>query len=371
MKPNHLIKIDNRIINLHDFIVAKLSDDEQTLDIELLAYPDMTIESKHAKKIFDYLTSLCIATFDDSDETPPQSADFIDPSWTKRTIIGIEHKASNSGNPTWYCDVEGESKQLYIRQSNKDLWIEHYPDLEKMNLGDVTENVSITCYTIPDGDFWKPVKVLAGGVFTLPDISASAQRKAQVFESLKGHQKWVYGDFETTGIADDDEIVQVGLMLPNDDMQDFLVKPNDPQKLLRVGKKGKSASDINGIKPESLTNAKTFPEVYATIREAIQNKPFATYGDYDLKTLNQVCAMHNLPQIVPSEHINLMPIIAKYIGEPSKYKAGEYKWQSLTDAYEQIMGIKDMEGAHNAMTDTIALRNIVLKIVNSLDDIPF
>lgn len=371
MKSKHLIKIDNRIINLHDFIVAKLSDDEQTLDIELLAYPDMTIESNHAKKFFDYLTSLCIATFDDSDEIPPQSADFIDPSWTKRTIIGIEHKASNSGNPTWYCDVEGESKKLYIRQSNKDIWIEHYPDLEKMNLGDTAEKVDITCYTIPDGDFMKPVKVIAGGVFTLPDISASAQRKAQVVESLKDYQEWVFGDFESTGVNDDDEIVQVGLMLPNGDLIDFLVKPNDPQKLLRVGKKGKTASEINGIIPEDLTNAKTFPEVYAQIREAIQNKPFATYSDYDLKTLNQVCAMHNLPQIVPSEHINLMPIIAKYIGEPNKFKSGEYKWQPLTDAYETITGNKDFEDAHNAMTDTIALRNIVLKIVNSLDDIPF
>lgn len=303
-----------------------------------------------------------------------QQPDFIDPTWDKRCIIGIEHKKSGSGNPTWYLTVGGESKQLYIRQSNKDIWIEHYPELETMNLGDSAEKVDIICYTMPDpekpNDFMQTVKVMPGGVLKFPEVSASAQRKASAAAELTGHDEWQYIDLETTGLNDDDEIVSVAIIQSNGDLHDFLIKPNIPEKLNRVGKNGKTASDIHGITPEMLQAVPTFPEQYERLKTALHDKIVASYSDYDIKTLNRVCAMHNLDPIIPSKHINLMLPIAKYIGEKG-FKAGEYKWQPLSDAYQTIIG-QELEGAHNSMIDTLALQKIVQEIISqSLNDIPF
>ena len=379
MQQPNLIKINDTIINMN--LVTNVTQSENQIRFEFnfveheddVTLPAFQVEfGNNAIKAYDYLKSQCVAVFDDSNETPPQSEGYIDPTWTKQRVIGIEHKLSSSNNPTWYLDLEGVDRQLYIRQSNKDIWTAHYPQLESMSIGDVAESVDITCYTIPDSDkpeFMQTVKVIADGILDLPEISASSKRKAEVAAALEDYTEFAYADFETTGLLEDDEIIQIGLAYPSGEngeiqnIRDFLVKPIDAQKVHRQGKNGKSAYDIHGIGSEAVETAKSFPEHYDMLKEIISSKALATYGDYDLKMLNQVCAMHNLDPITPAFHINLMEEIVKYIGEPG-FKAGQFKWQKLEVAYEKIIG-KPLEGAHNAAVDAQALKVICNHIVTT------
>lgn len=392
MQPN-FIKVNDDIINMNHIVrvnfkpngteISRIDDNHfvsATVDnaggatrVNFINDTHVRITGDKAREVYDYLKSLCIAAFDDTDEIPPQSPDFIDPTWDKRRIIGIEHKKSSSDNPTWYLTVEGVEKPLYIRQSNKDIWLEHYPELETMEIGDVAETVDITCYTKPDDDkpeFMQTVKVIAGGTLKFPELSESAKRKNEVSDELAESDDWTYIDFETTGLNPHDEIVQVGILQPDGSQYDFLVKPLVPEKLLREGKNGKTASEINGITPQMLEDAHDFPHYYEQLKSALHGKKVASYSEFDIKRLNWVCEMHNLEPIVPEQHIDLIKPIAKYIGEPG-FKAGDYKWQTLENAYKTIFGV-ELEDAHSALADARALKSLVQTITHTnLDDIPF
>lgn len=111
-------------------------------------------------------------------EAALSGAEYIDPAWTQQRITRIEHYTSGSGNPTWKCALDGTDQMLYIRQSNKAIFSEHYPALENMALGDVATHVDITVYTEPDGDFLKPVKVLPDGKLAwISNLDADVERK--------------------------------------------------------------------------------------------------------------------------------------------------------------------------------------------------
>lgn len=380
--PN-FIHIDNKIINLNNVnSIEKYSEHEDgsgrfRLIINFETYK-VSFLGDEAKAAYDSLKGFCYVYNTKTDNATGET-NFIPPNWTQQHIIGIEHKLSGSGNPTWYLVLE-TGQTLYVRQSNKAMWLEHYPQLEQMGIGDFISktDVDITCYTMPDSEkpeFLRTMKVVPGGKLELPELSASAKRKAEVAKALQGFEQWAYLDLETTGIEADDEIMQIGLIHPSGEQgqilnqRDCFVKPLDAQKVYRVQKNNKSAYNIHGISPTQVEGAKTFPEHYNMLREAIHGKTLATCSEFDLKMLNQVCAMHNLDPIEPAQHIDLIKLFAKYIGVPG-FKAGEYKWQSLEDAYKHILG-KDLEGAHAAITDAQAMREIVETIIQFESDQPF
>lgn len=425
MNNPEFIRIDNFIIRLDEIVSITVETSSGNIYVSLTNAHTLHIETNNAQKVLDWFKGDWIAIFDDSDdtpppriikpgpddaidqifrnasqatmdnfkrdvravmssvgiETPPQSDDNINPAWTEMTVTAIEHKNSSSGNPTWYLTLKGINRTHYIRQSNKDIWIEHYPQLEDMQIGDYTDDVDITIYTLPqsdNSDFMTTMKVMPGGTLKLPEISASDLRKMEVATMLADYEKWTYLDLECTGILADDEILSYGI-IGNLDTKDILfkesgwIKPMDISKIYRTGKSDQSAFDVHGIDATLLERKKAtpFPDHYQKLRGYIHDKPLATYGEYDLNMLNQVCKMHHLDPIVPSRQINLMALIAKYIGEPG-FKPGEYKWQKLEDACKTITG-KELEDAHDALADTQALRDIVTTIVakSTPADMPF
>lgn len=295
--------------------------------------------------------------------------DFVHPNWTEQTIIEITRKIAQSGNVTWYCKLLNREQPLYIRQSNKFIFLEHYPEIETMAL-DFPIKAEIKVYTEPEDNFLALRKVLPNGLLSLRQVKAMPEdlRRAAAIQKLGDLTQAVFCDFETTGIGDNAEIVQYGIVQKDYGTSEHfhaLIKPEEPE-LLTIPYKGKTAQSIHGISAEKLANEEAFPAIYETLKAFLHGKTVVTYGDFDIRILTQVCKRHGLEPIVPNRHIDLMQIYAEYHGEPSTFKHGDYKWQSLEAAYSQIAE-KPLVGAHDALVDALAMQTIVSKMQSSIE----
>ena len=86
-------------------------------------------------------------------------------------------------------------------------------------------------------------------------------------------------DTETSGLnAGYHEIVQIAVInQAGDVLLDTYVQPQCPERLIERGD-GVSASDINGITPDMLTAAPTWPEVAEQLRQIVAGKPVVIYN---------------------------------------------------------------------------------------------
>lgn len=344
-----------------------------------------------------------------ADEQPA----IIDPTWGKYQIKALECKKSASGNITWQAELAPSTpRKFYIRQANKHLFTEAgYANLDKMQPGDFIA-CDLTVYTLPDGDsFLKPMHVVSGGtlgvlapfvdpfatadtppvetglapsaaavaVTSLPasgeglgvglasPIPASGEglpskpktpaRQIEIIrraQALLAHgTDLLVGDIETTGTQSDDEPVSIAFVYHDETVAlDTYVRPTHPEYLLRKGKGGKCASDINGITPEQ---AETFPpreEVAQKVRALLHQRTLVFYNvDFDEPMLTRLVGDSSILSRVGS---CLMLMYAQYRGEQGFIK-GDYRWFKLSEAC-QHMNIPTAD-LHHAKGDAIlALR---------------
>lgn len=278
------------------------------------------------------------------------------PHWDERKIVEVTHKLSGSGNPTWYCKCE-DGKTVYIRQQNKEIMTIPYPEFEHMSIGDVVTDVNITIYTTTHGNFLNPEKVVPGGAFNFIGETEDDRKFRVVNENLASLEKAAYFDIETTGLDNGAEIVSLAIVSDDNSYQTY-VKPDDIHKLSVKGNNGVSASDINGITESDVQDAPTFPEIFEEIKNRLSDQKVVTYGDFDLRVLNQVCERHNLP-LIECSNVNLMDVYGEYDGTPSS--RGGYKKHKLIDAYASVCN-STLDNAHDALADTKAMIAIVSKL---------
>ena len=146
--------------------------------------------------------------------------------------------------------------------------------------------------------------------------------------------KTVYLDTETTGVSDDDEIVEITII--DDDGEPLintLVKPV-------YHSSWPDAQRVHGIAPIDLRHAPTQSQISDDIRKTVKGKRVVIYNaPYDSKYLPELedaaevrCAMREFADFNKSKWINL--------GNATKIVG--YEW----------------EGAHRALADTKALRAV-------------
>ncbi|PHM73003.1 3'-5' exonuclease [Xenorhabdus sp. KJ12.1] len=149
-------------------------------------------------------------------------------------------------------------------------------------------------------------------------------------------------DTETTGLKNDDEVVEISIINADGDiLLDTLIKP---QKQIPA-----DAIKIHGITNEDVQHAPTWSDIYKKYREVVKGKTVIIYNkSYDTKIIRQTCKKYELPTPrIKSECAMLL--YAEYHGE-IKERTGDYKWHKLTDAirYNKI----EISGeAHRALTD--------------------
>lgn len=161
-------------------------------------------------------------------------------------------------------------------------------------------------------------------------------------------------DTETTGLGEDDEIVEIGLIDSHGaTLLSTLVKPLKPIPA--------EATAIHGITNAMVENAPSWPGVLARLCELISGQTVVIYNrDYDTRLIDQTNAAWEaaIPlDIERPEFACAMLAYAEFYGQ-SDSKRGGYKWQKLTEAVKQ-QGVDNQAGAHRAIFDCLATLRLI------------
>ena len=149
-------------------------------------------------------------------------------------------------------------------------------------------------------------------------------------------------DTETTGLDVSDDPVQIAVIDRNGaTLFNSLIKPRDPARLLE------GAARVNGIYPQDVENAPSFPAIYPALAAALRGCFVVVYNaDYDLPLLAETCEYHSLPHLPYAGADCAMLAASQWFGWWSYYWQG-YQWQPLPG------------GDHTALGDCLATLEVL------------
>ena len=160
-------------------------------------------------------------------------------------------------------------------------------------------------------------------------------------------------DLETTGLNDNAEICQIGLLSSNGDvLMNTLVKPTEPIPT--------SSSNIHGITDDMAQDAPTFEVIYDEIIRHIADKTIVIFNaGFDTRILNQVCIRHGLASVLNDVDVIHCAMLkyADFRGDWNDYH-GNFRWSKLAYAIDEFNIDLGDGKEHDAMTDcriTLAL----------------
>ncbi len=142
---------------------------------------------------------------------------------------------------------------------------------------------------------------------------------------------WVVLDTETTGLGENDEIVQIAIIdHEGKELLNSYVKP--VRKSIP-----RDATAIHGIKIKDVENAPTMADLLPRIKKICSGKTIVTYNAaFDSRLLQQSIAKRKLYGSFRASFECAMINFATYKGEPGRN--GEYKWQKLEGGDHTAIG---------------------------------
>ena len=160
----------------------------------------------------------------------------------------------------------------------------------------------------------------------------------------------IYFDTETTGIDNNAEIIQFGIVNSRGEvLLDTLIQCE--------GEISAEAQAVHGITKEHLKTAPTWPDVHNAICEALANADIikAYNIQFDLKMLRQTAKKHNLKAPNFKKQRCVMKDYAKRFADSGR-------WVKLTEACkQQNINISDIK-AHNAAGDCEMTRRLDIEM---------
>tara|TARA_B100001093_G_scaffold314449_1_gene300017 strand:+ start:109 stop:822 length:714 start_codon:yes stop_codon:yes gene_type:complete len=207
-------------------------------------------------------------------------------------------------------------------------------------------------------EYWKTFKLLKE-LQSIPEAMISRTKSG--LSKLKLTEAHVFVDAETTGISDDDEIIEIAVISENDEvLLDTFVKHTSRVEI------SKGAGNIHGIKKRSLKNAPSWDELYPKFIEAIEGRNTLTYNsDFDERLINQTCLAWNLPK-PPNKYFCVMKLYAAQVDRfKENGKNKEYKRWKLLDAMLVYPECAYGDKPHRALVDCEQTRLLTKKLIKS------
>ncbi len=187
------------------------------------------------------------------------------------------------------------------------------------------------------------------------DIIGSRNEAIQWARDALKKGEFLLIDTETTGLKNDDEIIQLGIIDSHGNvLLETFVKPTKPIS--------PDAYAVHGIAVQHLTNAPPFSELYSTIGELICKQALIAYNaDFDQRILQQTCKKYRLPRLEGINWICAMEKYACFWGE--HHGNNKFKKQSLIAACAQ-QGIPVIN-THAAVGDCLLTLELMKAMANA------
>ncbi|MBI5671290.1 MAG: 3'-5' exonuclease [Chloroflexi bacterium] len=283
----------------------------------------------------------------------------------------------NSQSPMWRCTTDTGERVNVFKHSDPDKnsfglfeAAGYGTALLSMVNGQVMtwKNTPIEVTMTKDGQWWQVIAVSPRPDDCQPDPVEAPDRELYRAKAVKwasacfGDTRFIILDTETTGLNDDDEIVSIAVIdWVGETLIDTLIRPTDCDKLLRINpKKGVSASEINGITPEMLTSAPTFPEVYQLLSNVMDGAIWAGFNiQFDATLLERDCIRHGLVPLINIGLNDVAALFAQFYGEWNPMYRN-FTLKSLSFAAEHL-GI-EAPNAHNGLADCLTTLAVLEKI---------
>ncbi|MGH7778841.1 MAG: 3'-5' exonuclease [Candidatus Binataceae bacterium] len=158
---------------------------------------------------------------------------------------------------------------------------------------------------------------------------------------------WVILDTETTGLGLTDEVIQIGIIAPDETVLfDSLVRPQSRTSIPA------GATAVHGISIEHLAGAPTFSELAPRLEELLRERRIVAYNaEYDRRLVKQTALLCGVraPQ---SRWVCAMRAYSRFVGEWDERK-NDYRFQRLP------------AGDHSAIGDCRATLKIIRTIASA------
>lgn len=164
-------------------------------------------------------------------------------------------------------------------------------------------------------------------------------------------------DTETTGLARDDEIVEIAAIdIKGGIYLDTLIKPK--------GVIGSVAYSIHGINTKDVNDAPTFDIIWNDrLADLIANRPVCYYNDdFDLRLISQSLEKYGIKFNNRGEAICIMRLYAKFVGIWDVIH-WHYKWFKLVEAARRS-NLTVPENFHRALADAELTRKLLVHIAS-------
>lgn len=294
-------------------------------------------------------------------------------------IIRIERGATKgSGSPMYKC-LTSDNQMVNIFQhelperNTFDLMVQAgYAGFTLLELGEVQywHDHPIQVELVKEGQWWKlaaveprPKLAEADEAFA-PDVNLCMDRAQRLSNLLTTRSyEWRYWDTEMTGLQEDDEMVAASVVnVRGNILFDELICPRNPQKLLRPGKYGKTASDVNGITPDMLLDAMLPEDALVDLANCLTGRVWVAYNaPFDVAALERECLRFNHPLIYALGIHDAMQIFAEYLGDwQPKYRS--FRTVTLSEA-ARLLDL-DPGQTHTASADALATLEIIRAIAD-------
>lgn len=160
------------------------------------------------------------------------------------------------------------------------------------------------------------------------EIAQESDQAKDWLQKLANRDDWLILDTETTGLDEDAEIIQIGIV---DASGQTLVS----QRVRPLGEIDPEATAVHGLDADALANEPLWPEIYPEVARLINGRSVLAYNaNFDERMLRQTCTLHGVD--IPNSRWNcIMELFAAYAGDWSSYHKS-FRWHSLVSAINMM-----------------------------------